>query len=133
MAFDGESPLVILERRSHRTNRAHASSRPQIFYLGYSLGQPTTLLWKLIPPRYFVTFLTLCWGSFALRACNEFVPVPSAQEAPDSLAGLCSASVRSMGRSHGPASLPRRRRDRCVFYVRHPVATSAWADRAAVT
>ncbi|POY76109.1 hypothetical protein BMF94_0832 [Rhodotorula taiwanensis] len=34
--------------------------------IGYSLGQPTTLLWKVIPPRYFVTFLTLCWGGFAL-------------------------------------------------------------------
>ncbi|GAA5959127.1 hypothetical protein JCM8115_005646 [Rhodotorula mucilaginosa] len=44
-----------------------------IFYLGYSLGQPTTLLWKLIPPRYFVTFLTLCWGSFALlQACARW-------------------------------------------------------------
>ncbi|GAA6024254.1 hypothetical protein JCM8202_001449 [Rhodotorula sphaerocarpa] len=37
-----------------------------IFYIGYSCGQPTTLLWKLVPPRLFVAFLTLCWGGFAL-------------------------------------------------------------------
>ncbi|GAA5867460.1 hypothetical protein JCM3774_002910 [Rhodotorula dairenensis] len=44
-----------------------------IFYLGYSLGQPTTLLWKVISPRYFVTVLTLCWGGFALlQACARW-------------------------------------------------------------
>ncbi|GAA5990537.1 hypothetical protein JCM10908_003120 [Rhodotorula pacifica] len=44
-----------------------------IFYLGYSLGQPTTLLWKLISPRYLVTVLTLCWGGFALlQACARW-------------------------------------------------------------
>lgn len=75
MALDGESPLLVFARRSHHPSRSRFL-HPQIFYLGYSLGQPTTLLWKLIPPRYFVTFLTLCWGSFALRAS---VSVPSAR------------------------------------------------------
>ncbi|BGP53579.1 hypothetical protein JCM8202v2_001138 [Rhodotorula sphaerocarpa] len=37
-----------------------------IFYMGYSLGQPATLMWKLVPATLFVGVLTLCWGSFAL-------------------------------------------------------------------
>ncbi|GAA5938165.1 hypothetical protein JCM1841_001138 [Sporobolomyces salmonicolor] len=41
-------------------------TRTSIFYIGYALAQPTTLLWKAIPPHVFVAILTLCWGSFAL-------------------------------------------------------------------
>ncbi len=60
-----------------------------IFYVGYVVGQPCTvctsrsrknfeggvltprfgsaqLLWKALQPRYFVAFLTLCWGTLAL-------------------------------------------------------------------
>ncbi|GAA6039589.1 hypothetical protein JCM8097_002200 [Rhodosporidiobolus ruineniae] len=37
-----------------------------IFYIGYALGQPTMLLWKIVPPHRLVAFLTLCWGMFAL-------------------------------------------------------------------
>ncbi|BGO97348.1 putative High-affinity nicotinic acid transporter (putative) [Rhodotorula toruloides] len=37
-----------------------------IFYIGYALGQPTTLLWKALSPHVFVAILTLCWGGFAL-------------------------------------------------------------------
>ncbi|GJN88248.1 hypothetical protein Rhopal_001213-T1 [Rhodotorula paludigena] len=37
-----------------------------IFYIGYVCGQPSMLLWKVVPPHVLVTVLTLCWGSFAL-------------------------------------------------------------------
>ncbi|GAA6003365.1 hypothetical protein JCM10207_000296 [Rhodosporidiobolus poonsookiae] len=37
-----------------------------IFYIGYALGQPTMLLWKVFPPHAYVAALVLCWGGFAL-------------------------------------------------------------------
>ncbi|KAM0792928.1 hypothetical protein ACM66B_002687 [Microbotryomycetes sp. NB124-2] len=37
-----------------------------LFYVGYCLGQPTTLLWKAIPPHILVAFLTFMWSMLAL-------------------------------------------------------------------
>ncbi|KAK4046504.1 hypothetical protein OIV83_006030 [Microbotryomycetes sp. JL201] len=37
-----------------------------LFYVGYVVGQPTTLLWKAIPPHLFVAFLTFMWSALAL-------------------------------------------------------------------
>jgi Major Facilitator Superfamily len=36
-----------------------------IFYIAYILFQPTTLMWKAVPPHMWATFTVLCWGLFA--------------------------------------------------------------------
>ncbi|KAK4048049.1 hypothetical protein OIO90_005950 [Microbotryomycetes sp. JL221] len=37
-----------------------------LFYVGYVVGQPMTLLWKAVPPHILVAFLTLMWSALAL-------------------------------------------------------------------
>lgn len=37
-----------------------------IFYIGYITAQPSTLLWKVIPPHIYVTCLTLIWSIVSL-------------------------------------------------------------------
>ncbi|KAL8291899.1 hypothetical protein RQP46_002157 [Phenoliferia psychrophenolica] len=58
-----------------------------IFYIGYIIGQPATLLWKVFPPRIWVACLTLSWGGFALREfhylISSFPPAQPSSAATD--------------------------------------------------
>ncbi|KAM0747737.1 pantothenate transporter liz1 [Meredithblackwellia eburnea MCA 4105] len=70
LAFLDRSNIGNAETAGMGTDLKLSSSQYQwlltIFYIFYILGQPCTLLWKLLPARIFVSCLTLCWGGFAL-------------------------------------------------------------------